>query len=93
MSFFENDESEKVDKRDSMYIWAEKYRPHDLNEYLGNEQIKERVAEYIKTGEIPHLLFYSRKPGTGKCLDYSEYIDIEIEVSEDEGKILAKFEI
>jgi replication factor C small subunit len=62
MAFFENEEEEKKDH----FIWAEKYRPNNLSEYLGNDQIKDSVRDYIKAGEIPHLLFYSRKPGTGK---------------------------
>jgi replication factor C small subunit len=62
--FFEEDKTE--DRRSDMYIWAEKYRPKNLNEYLGNEEIKQSVAKWIEAGEIPHLLFYSKKPGTGK---------------------------
>jgi hypothetical protein len=62
--FFETDNEES--KTNDVYIWAEKYRPNNLDEYLGNEQIKNSVSTYIETGEIPHLLFYSKKPGTGK---------------------------
>lgn len=91
MSFFEQEQVE--DKRSSMYIWVEKYRPQSLDEYLGNEQIKQSVATWLESGEIPHLLFYSRKPGTGKCLSFDEYIDIEMEVSDDEHEILKNYEI
>ena len=64
MSFFETEKEE--DTKSKHYIWAEKYRPSNLDEYLGNPQIKEAVNGYLEAGEIPHLLFYSRKPGTGK---------------------------
>lgn len=46
-------------------IWAEKYRPHKLEDYVGNEHIKQKVEQYIKENDPPHLLFYGRA-GTGK---------------------------
>lgn len=63
--FFENDESNNK-TQNNQYIWAEKYRPNVLDDYLGNDEIKNSVSTYIQSGEIPHLLFHSRKPGTGK---------------------------
>ena len=63
MSFFETDiEEEKNDH----FIWVEKYRPKKLEDYLGNPSLKEKAAKWIELQEIPHLLFHSRKPGTGK---------------------------
>lgn len=49
-----------------MEIWAEKYRPETLDDYVGNDHIKDKVERYISENDIPHLLFYSKKPGTGK---------------------------
>lgn len=46
-------------------LWTEKYRPDTLDNYIGNPQIKDAVAKYIKNNDIPHLLFYG-KAGTGK---------------------------
>jgi DNA polymerase III delta prime subunit len=46
-------------------IWTEKYRPTELNDYIGNESIKGKVKVYLESGEIPHLLLYG-KAGTGK---------------------------
>jgi DNA polymerase III delta prime subunit len=63
--FFENDESNNK-TQNNQYIWAEKYRPNVLDDYLGNDEIKNSVSTYIESGEIPHLLFHSRAPGTGK---------------------------
>ena len=47
------------------YIWTEKYRPTTLEEYIGNDIIKERVKKFIESGDVPHLLF-SGPAGTGK---------------------------
>lgn len=63
MSFFEE---EKTDTRSTNFIWVEKYRPQKLEEYLGNEKLKETFGKFIESGEIPHLLLHSHKPGTGK---------------------------
>ena len=46
-------------------IWTEKYRPTELEHYIGNESIKSKVKVYLESGEIPHLLLYG-KAGTGK---------------------------
>jgi replication factor C small subunit len=59
-------DEEPVKEEKKHFIWAEKYRPDSLENYLGNEKFKETVSEYLSSGEIPHLLLHSRKPGTGK---------------------------
>ena len=59
MSFFEQQE-EEVHSR-----WVEKYRPTQLDDYVGNENLKAKVKGYIENGDIPHLLFFG-KAGTGK---------------------------
>jgi DNA polymerase III delta prime subunit len=46
-------------------LWVEKYRPNKLEDYVGNEHLKSKVAGYIESGDIPHLLLYG-KAGTGK---------------------------
>lgn len=46
-------------------IWVERYRPDTLENYIGNETLKEKFAHYIQTQDIPHLLFYGTA-GTGK---------------------------
>ena len=46
-------------------IWVERYRPDVLDNYIGNETLKEKFAHYIETQDIPHLLFYGTA-GTGK---------------------------
>lgn len=47
-------------------LWVEKYRPSIISEYVGNEDFKSKLQGYIDEGEIPHLLLYGNKPGTGK---------------------------
>tara|TARA_R110000824_G_scaffold62061_5_gene164566 strand:- start:2845 stop:3771 length:927 start_codon:yes stop_codon:yes gene_type:complete len=46
-------------------LLVEKYRPHTIDEFVGNEFLKEKITNYITEQDIPHLLFFGR-PGTGK---------------------------
>ena len=46
-------------------LWVEKYRPSNLDTYIGNDQLKSKVKVYLETGDLPHLLLYG-KAGTGK---------------------------
>ena len=61
MSFFEKTNNKTVDNS----LWVERYRPSSLSEYVGNEHLKEKVKNYLESGDVPHLLFYG-KAGTGK---------------------------
>ena len=53
----------KIDKDHS--LWTERYRPDQLENYIGNDHLKEKIDRYLKTNDIPHLLLYGRA-GTGK---------------------------
>tara|TARA_B100000287_G_scaffold83548_1_gene76193 strand:+ start:3094 stop:4008 length:915 start_codon:yes stop_codon:yes gene_type:complete len=46
-------------------LWVEKYRPKNLDTYIGNEHLKSKVEVYLESGDLPHLLLYG-KAGTGK---------------------------
>jgi replication factor C small subunit len=46
-------------------LWVEAYRPTDINNYVGNENILSKVKVYLESGDIPHLLLYG-PAGTGK---------------------------
>mgnify|MGYP003675342353 FL=1 len=46
-------------------LWVEKFRPGTLDGYVGNEHIIDKVKLYLKSGDVPHLLFYGGA-GTGK---------------------------
>lgn len=62
MAFFEaTEETQKVDNT----LFVEKYRPTRLEDYIGNDHLKEVIGNFIEDGDIPHLLFYG-KAGTGK---------------------------
>jgi replication factor C small subunit len=46
-------------------IWVEKYRPSRIDEIIDQEEVKERIKQFVKTGNMPHLIFFG-PPGTGK---------------------------
>ena len=46
-------------------LWCEKYRPQNLDTYVGNEHIKNKIETLIEQQDIPHLLLAGRA-GTGK---------------------------
>ena len=46
-------------------LWVEKYRPKNLENYIGNKHLKSKVEHYISSSDLPHLLLYG-KAGTGK---------------------------
>jgi len=46
-------------------LWVEKYRPDTLENYVGNEDVKSIIADYLSQNDIHHFLFYG-PAGTGK---------------------------
>ena len=46
-------------------LWVEKYRPDNLDTYIGNDHLKSKVSAYLESGDLPHLLLFG-KAGTGK---------------------------
>jgi DNA polymerase III delta prime subunit len=50
-------------KENSLFV--EKYRSKTLEDYIGNEQLKSIVAQYIEKNDLQNLLLYGT-PGTGK---------------------------
>jgi len=46
-------------------IWIEKYRPVKLADIVGQDDIVERLSSYVKSGNLPHLLF-TGSAGVGK---------------------------
>jgi replication factor C small subunit len=46
-------------------VWVEKHRPKSLDDVVGQEEIVERLKAYVKTKNLPHLLF-AGPAGTGK---------------------------
>ena len=46
-------------------LWIEKYRSQTLEEYIGNDAVKDRISDCIGKNDIPHFIF-SGTAGTGK---------------------------
>ncbi|HPE64307.1 MAG TPA: replication factor C small subunit [Methanothrix sp.] len=46
-------------------MWIEKYRPTSLDDVVGQEEIVKRLKSYVRSRNVPHLLF-SGPPGVGK---------------------------
>jgi len=46
-------------------LWIEKYRSETLEQYIGNDAIKARIADCIASNDIPHFIF-AGSAGTGK---------------------------
>lgn len=46
-------------------IWIEKYRPQKLSDIVGQDEIVERLSSYVRSGNLPHLLF-TGSAGVGK---------------------------
>jgi replication factor C small subunit len=76
-------------------LWVEKYRPRRLDEMVDQKEIVERLKEFVKDKNIPHLLFVG-PPGTGKttaalCLAYELYGEawrdntLELNASDERG--------
>ena len=41
--------------------------PSNLDTYIGNEHLKDKVSVYLESGDLPHLLLYG-KTGTVRPL-------------------------
>ena len=46
-------------------LWIEKYRSETLEQYIGNDAVKARIADCIVNNDIPHFIF-AGSAGTGK---------------------------
>ena len=46
-------------------LWIEKYRSENLEQYIGNDTVKARIADCIVKNDTPHFLF-AGSAGTGK---------------------------
>ena len=48
-----------------MDLFVEKYRPHNLNNFIGDSTVRDKVQEYISEGTLQNLLLFG-PAGTGK---------------------------
>lgn len=61
--------------------WPEKYRPKTIDDFVGNEDFVNKVKHWIDTQEVPNLILYSEKSGTGKttcCKLLANALDADI---------------
>ncbi len=76
-------------------LWVEKYRPRRIDDIIDQEEVKKRIKEFLKTGNLPHMLFYG-PPGVGKttmalAIAYELYGDswrenvLELNASDERG--------
>lgn len=47
-------------------LWARKYEPKTIDDYIGNDEFVAKVKHWIEIGDVPNLILYSEKSGTGK---------------------------
>ena len=48
-----------------MDLFVEKYRPHNLDSFIGDNSIRDKIQEYINEGTLQNLLLFG-PAGTGK---------------------------
>ncbi len=93
MGFFETEDKvqEQRNKQATHSLWVEKYRPNTMEEFVGNENLKSKVTQYIKTGDVPHLLLYgpagSGKTTAAKMIGNSIDADVLILNASDENSV------
>jgi len=69
-------------------VWVEKYRPSTLDEFIASDEFKETIRGLISDPKaMPHFLFYSQSPGTGKT-SLAYVIKNEIKCSNNDFLIL-----
>lgn len=56
------------------FIWAEKYRPKDIDGLMLPKRLKESLRQYLEDKEIPHFLFHGTA-GNGKTTTAKVIID------------------
>jgi replication factor C small subunit len=62
MSFFVEEKSVNTEQHS---LWAEKYRPNTVENYICNDQLRGILKDFISKKDIPHLLLHGNA-GTGK---------------------------
>jgi replication-associated recombination protein RarA len=50
-------------KENTLYV--ERFRPTELQYYVGNENVKETIQKYLDQGDIQNFIFYG-SAGCGK---------------------------
>ncbi len=67
-----------------------KYRPNNLNEVVNHEDLKRDLRSFLKTRDVPNMMFIG-PPGIGKnCVAYAfatEYLDRRISLDTEDGDV------
>ena len=58
-------QAEKGKGENMIEVWAEKYRAHEFDEVVGQDEIVKRAKAFVKARNMPHLLF-AGPAGSGK---------------------------
>lgn len=59
-------------------LWVEKFRPKTTNDLVLHDEQRKFINRCLQKQEIPHLALFG-PPGSGKCHDGDEFIDIYID--------------
>ncbi|MFV1457290.1 AAA family ATPase, partial [Bacillus mycoides] len=46
--------------------WTRKYRPKLMEEYIGNDAMKGKIAKLLEVNKLPQMMLFKGSPGTGK---------------------------
>lgn len=61
--------------------WPEKYRPKTLSEFVGNADFVQKVQQWVEKNDVPNMILYSEKSGTGKstaCKLIASLLDADV---------------
>jgi DNA polymerase III delta prime subunit len=61
-----SEETTSISKNPKDWIWVERYRPSNIDNYICTGEFRARIDEWMNGENSSHLFFESGMPGTGK---------------------------